>query len=75
MDDTKGGGELCSSDDSLPDSDVLVRVKGASLDAALLLTATVASLDPEPELRFMVGRVVLVPLAVRVVVDPSAFLT
>jgi hypothetical protein len=58
----------------LADSPVLVRVRGASLEAALLLVATVTRREAEDLSRFNPGRVVLVPLAVRVVVDPSAFL-
>jgi len=58
----------------LADSPVLVRVSGASLAAALLLVATVTRREAELLSRFNPGRVVLVPLAVRVVVDPSAFL-
>jgi hypothetical protein len=56
------------------DSVVLVRERGASLAAALLLVATDTRREAEGGLRFKPGRVVLVPLAVRVVVDPSGFL-
>lgn len=63
MDETVGGG-----------SAVLDRVRGASLDAALeFAAATAASRLAEFGLRRRAGRVVFVPFAVRVVVDPSGF--
>lgn len=57
------------------ESVVLVRDRGASLEAAWLLAATVARRVEEAGFRFRAGLVVLVPFAVRVVVDPSGFLT
>jgi len=74
----KGGGCATTGASSevgdLADSPVFVRESGAILEAALLLVATVTSREADDLSRFKPGRVVLVPLAVRVVVDPSAFL-
>jgi hypothetical protein len=72
----RGGLEAggCSEVGDVTDSPVLVRVRGASLAAALLLVATVTRREADDLSRFNPGRVVFVPLAVRVVVDPSAFL-
>lgn len=74
-------GDVGQSSEAAPDSDLAVgsvvfeRVRGASLAAALLLTARVARRVEEDVLRLITGRVVFVPLAERVVVVPSAFFT
>lgn len=62
--------------DSVVGSVVLERMRGCSFIAALLLAAaTAASLLDEVGFRSNPGRVTFWPFAVRVVVDPSGFLT
>ena len=69
-------GVVDSGDDCVgTGSAVFDRVRGCSFAPLALAAATWARRLTELVFRFRPGRVILVPLAVRVVVDPSGFLT